>query len=339
MEKRRLIVIAALALVAIGAILYFLLAHRGRGDELTLSGNVDLRTVELPFADSERIAEVRVEEGMRVHKGDVLARLDTARLTPRVQQSEARLAAQNEALRRLRNGSRPEEIAQARAGLAGAQADAANARSQFERLQGIGSASEGRAVSQQEIDAARAALEATQARADNARKALDLAVAGPRAEDIAQARAQADAAQADLALLNQQLKDADLLAPVDAVVRSRLLEPGELATPQRAVFSLALSTPKWVRAYLSEADLGRVRTGMPATVTTDSAPQSPVKGTVSFISSTAEFTPKTVQTDELRTSLVYEIRVLVDDAEDRLRLGMPATVHIDLKSNRSKSDP
>ena len=106
------------------------------------------------------------------------------------------------------------------------------------------------------------------------------------------------------------------------------MEPGELATPQRPVFSIAVTTPKWVRAYLSEADLSRVRVGAPATVTVDSAPDA-VQGKVSFISSTAEFTPKTVQTEELRTSLVYEVRVIVDDRDDRLRLGMPATVTID----------
>lgn len=325
MNAKRLVVIVVL-LVTVTIIIT---THRhAPTDSITLNGNIDLRTVELPFADSERIAEVRVEEGTPVHKGDVLARLDTARLLPRIKQAEAKLAAQTEALRRLRNGSRPEEVAQARAGLAAAQADAVNARGQFERLQSIGAASAGRATSEQELDTARAALDATQARAENARKSLDLAVAGPREEDIAQARAQVDAAQADLALLQQQLKDAELLAPIDAVVRSRLLEPGELASPQRPVFSLAIANPKWVKAYVSESDLGRINTGMPANVTIDSAPQAPFKGSVSFISSTAEFTPKTVQTDELRTSLVYEVRVLVEDPDNRLHLGMPATVHL-----------
>jgi HlyD family secretion protein len=168
----------------------------------------------------------------------------------------------------------------------------------------------------------------SEARADSSRKALELTVAGPRQEDIGQAKAQLDAAVADLALLKRELADAELLAPADGVIRNRLMEPGELATPQRPVFALAITTPKWVRAYLSEAQLGRVALGAPAHVTNDSAPEAPIEGKVGFISSTAEFTPKTVQTEELRTSLVYEIRVLVDDPEDRLRLGMPATVTI-----------
>jgi HlyD family secretion protein len=319
----------AVAIVVALAVVYFL-TRSGDPDELVLQGNVDIRQVELPFADSERIAEVLVDEGDVVKAGQVLARLDTGRLLPRVQQSEARVAAQSEGLRRLRNGTRPEETSQARAALAAAQAEAANAHSQYERLKQIRDSSDGRAVSAQDLDAAQAAVRMSEARVETNRKALDLAVAGPRAEDIAQAEAQLDGAEAELRLLRRQLKDAELLAPSDAVVRSRLLEPGEWANPQRAVLSLAVTNPKWVRAYAPELALGRLRVGMPASVTIDSSPKTPINGSLGFISSVAEFTPKTVQTEELRTSLVYEVRVFVQDHDDRLRLGMPATVRFDL---------
>jgi len=165
----------------------------------------------------------------------------------------------------------------------------------------------------------------SEAQAENVRKALELTLAGPRREDIDQAKAQLDAAQADLALLKRQLADLELISPTDGVVRNRLMEPGELATPQRPIVSIAITNPKWIRAYVSEADLRHIRIGTPASVTVDSAADSPLRGTVKFISSTAEFTPKTVQTEELRTSLVYEVRVFVEDNDDRLRLGMPAT--------------
>jgi HlyD family secretion protein len=320
------VVVAALILIA-GA--WWLFGRSGRSDQIVLHGNVDLRQVDLPFNDSERIAEVLVEEGTTVHAGQVLARLDTSRLVPRVQQAQAKVAAQAEVLRRLRNGARPEEVAQARAAVAAAQADAENAKSQLDRLRGISDESKGRAVSAQDLEAATAAARMSEAQAENARKALDLTVAGPRQEDIDEARAQLDAAQADLALLQRQLADAELVSPTDGVIRNRLMEPGELATPQRPVFSIAVINPKWIRAYLAETDLGRINVGMPATVKNDSAPDTPIEGTVGFISSTAEFTPKTVQTEELRTSLVYEVRVMVNDQQDRLRLGMPATVVID----------
>ena len=146
---------------------------------------------------------------------------------------------------------------------------------------------------------------------------------------MAGAEAQLKAAQAQLALLRHQIAQGELQAPADAVVRSRLLEPGDMATPQRPVFALALTQPKWVRVYVGEPDLGKVRPGMAARVVTDTRPDRPVAGKVGYISSVAEFTPKTVQTEELRTSLVYEMRVLVEDPADALRLGQPATVHLD----------
>ena len=327
--NKKVVPIAIVGLLALGLLAYWLL-HRGDdSDAIVLHGNVDLRQVELPFNDSERIAEVLVEEGAKVQRGQVLARLDSGRLMPRIQQAEARVAAQKDALRKLQNGSRPEEVAQARAGVAAAQAEAANARSQFERLRGISEESKGRAVSPQDLDAAATAARMSEARAENVRKTLELALAGPRNEDIDQAKAQLDSAQADLALLQRQLKDIDLVAPTDGVIRNRLMEPGELATPQRPVFSIAITNPKWIRAYLSESELSNVRIGSTAAVTIDSAPGAPLQGTVRFISSSAEFTPKTVQTEELRTSLVYEVRVFVEDNDDVLRLGMPATVTID----------
>jgi HlyD family secretion protein len=118
------------------------------------------------------------------------------------------------------------------------------------------------------------------------------------------------------------------VAPVDAVVRTRIMEPGEMASAQRPVFSLAITDPKWVRAYVSEPDLGKVHPEMAAFVVVDSFPDRRFDGWVGFISPVAEFTPKAVQTEELRTSLVYEVRVFVKDPSDELRLGMPATVYL-----------
>ncbi|MCL2524957.1 MAG: HlyD family efflux transporter periplasmic adaptor subunit [Betaproteobacteria bacterium] len=299
--------------------------------ELTLYGNVDLRQVALAFDGAGRIDRLAVQEGERVTAGQVLGELDTRTLQLQATQAEAQIAVQRQALQRLKTGSRPEEIAQARAQVAAAQADADWARQQIERLQAIGQSTAGRAVSQQDIDAAEARQKMTLAQLENARKAEQLAVTGPRREDIAQAEAQLDVAQAQLAVLKHQVTLGRLLAPIDAVVRSRLLEPGDMATPQRPVFTLAITDPKWVRAYVSESDLGRIKPGMAATLRTDSHPGQPLTGKVGFISSVAEFTPKIVQTAELRTALVYEIRVLADDPGDRLRLGMPVTVQLDMK--------
>ncbi|NII53975.1 HlyD family efflux transporter periplasmic adaptor subunit [Luteibacter sp. SG786] len=320
------VVVAAVMLILIAGVgVWWLL--RPRGDSpIVLHGNVDIRQISLAFKVSERIGEMRVEEGDHVARGQVLATLESTSLNLRLAQAQAQVAVQNEVLRRLQAGNRPQEIAQADANMRAAQADARVARQTLERLRAISQGTGGRAVSREELDQAAANAKAADARVDAVRKAHELSVAGAREEDIAQARAQRDAAQAESALAKQALEDAQLKAPIDAVVRSRMLEPGDMASPQRPVYALAVIHPKWVRAYVSEANLSRIKPGQAARITTDSAPDRPIDGRVGYIASVAEFTPKNVETEDLRTSLVYEVRVNVDDPDDRLRLGMPATV-------------
>jgi HlyD family secretion protein len=297
-------------------------------DGLVLYGNVDVRQVSLAFNGSERIASLAVQEGDRVRAGQVLGRLDTTTLRLRITQARAQAEALRQTVARLRAGSRVEEVGQARAQTAAAQAEADVAKQHLERLQTLGRGTVGRAVSLQDIDDAAARSKAAQAQLEGARKSQQMVQTGPRKEEIAYAEAQLDAALAQTAVLAQQLEDAELRAPIDAVVRARLMEAGDMTTPQRPVYTLAITDPKWVRAYVREADLGFVKPGMPASIAIDSLPGQTIAGKVGYISSVAEFTPKTVQTEDLRTSLVYEVRVLAEDKDDRLRLGMPATVRI-----------
>jgi len=299
-------------------------------DRLVLYGNVDLRHVDLAFNNSERIAEVLVQEGAKVTRGQTLARLDTSRLLQQAASADADVEAQQAAVEKLHHGSRPQEIAQAKANVASAKADQVNAEQQWRRLTALTMLTTGRAISQQDLEGAKAAMDSAQAHLVVAEKSFDLSTIGPRKEDIAQAEAALRAKQAQRAFLNLQLADAELVAPCDAVVRSRLLEPGEMSSPQRPVFDLSIADPKWIRAYISESDLGKIHTGMKASISTDSFPGRPLSGWVGFIASTAEFTPKAVQTEELRSSLVYEIRVFVQDPQDQMRLGMPATVQLAL---------
>lgn len=303
--------------------------HNGDPEELALYGNVDLRQVDVAFNNSERIAAVLVQEGERVRKGQVLARLDTARLEPQLAQVEAQVLAQRAVVQRLRNGSRPEEIAQARANVDSAKAEVVNARLQHERFKSAAEISAGRAVRQQDVDNAKAALQVAEARLTVAQRALELSVAGPRKEEVAEAEARLRASEAEAALLRQRLADSQLAAPVDGVVRTRVMEPGEMASPQRSVFAIAITDPKWVRVYVAEPDLGKVQHGIAAHIAVDSFPGRRFEGWVGFISPIAEFTPKSVHTEELRTSLVYEVRIFVKDPRDELRLGMPATAYLE----------
>jgi membrane fusion protein PltH len=326
--KRRLIIVLLIVAVAAAGVMWWISQRHQTDGTLVLYGNIDLRQIQLAFNNSERIAAVLVQEGDRVRKGQVVARLDTSRLEPQVAQGVAQAAAQRQVVIRMHNGSRPEEIAQARASVESAKADLINAQRQYERYKNAAELSAGRAVRQQDVDAAKATLEVAEAKLAVNQKSLDLALLGPRKEDIAENEAKLRANEAQAALLRQQLADSQLIAPADAVVRTRIMEPGEMATPQSPVFSLAVIDPKWVRAYVSEPDLGKIRPGMAATIGVDSFPKRRFDGWIGFISPVAEFTPKAVQTEELRTSLVYEVRVFVKDPNDELRLGMPASVYI-----------
>jgi HlyD family secretion protein len=324
--KKPLIVLLIVIAFVIGGWFWWH-GHAEGGDKaLVLHGNVDIRQISLAFDGSGRIAELRANEGDSVKAGGIVGVLDTSTLQLQADQAKAQIEVQQQTLLKLRNGSRPQEVSQARSRLEAAQADAARAEEDLKRLQGISTNTQGRGVSAQDLDRAQSSLKVAQAQVAEQQDALRLTELGPRKEDLGGAEAQLKASQAQLALLQHQIAQGELKAPADAVVRSRLLEPGDMATPLRPVFALALAQPKWVRVYVSETDLGKVKPGMSARVTTDSHPDQPISGKVGYISSVAEFTPKSVQTEELRTSLVYEVRILVEDGGNVLRLGQPATV-------------
>lgn len=324
--NKRLIAIPVL-LVAAGAAVWWW-AGRDRaadGRELVLHGNVDIRQVDLAFNASGRVEQVLVVEGDRVQPGQLLARLDTTRLKLALAQARASADAQRSQVAKLRAGSRPEEIRQAAAERDAAQAAANDAQQVYARQLDLVAR---QFVSQQQADSAKNALDGARQRLKAADEALRLAVLGPRKEDIAAAAAGLAALDAAVAGLAHDIAEGELHAPEAGVIENRVLEPGDMASPQKAVFTLALVDPVWARVYLPEAALGRVPRGARASIVTDSHPDRPLAGWVGYVSPSAEFTPKTVQTPELRTSLVYQARVFACEGRDQLRQGMPVTVTI-----------
>lgn len=293
--------------------------------ELLLYGNIDIRQIQLAFNDTGRVLRLHVREGERVTKGQLIAEMDAVRYQDSVAQTTAQVAAQQQVLARLVAGSRPEEIARARAQLAAADAAWRNAAQTFHRVQQL---NQSLVISRQQFDDAQAALRAAQANRDATQQAWTLAVKGPRKEDIDAARAQLRANQAARQLAQRQLADTRLYAPADGIIQDRILEPGDMAFPQTPVYTLALTNPVWVRAYVPEPQLGVAREGRPATIRTDSG--QTYDGWIGYVSPTAQFTPKSVETPELRTQLVYQIRVYACNPDGGLRLGMPVTVAIPL---------
>nr|WP_321468570.1 HlyD family efflux transporter periplasmic adaptor subunit [uncultured Desulfobulbus sp.] len=300
--------------------------QRADGPGLVLYGNVDIREVQMAFQDSGRIAHVLVDEGAMVQSGQVVAELDPVRFQLEVDRLSAEVQAQTEALAKLKNGSRTQEIEMAKAGLDSAKATLQEARLNFDRLQILRVTNR---ISQQEVDSAKAKVDTLEAAQRAAEDQLSLVVEGPREEDIRTAQANLEALTAARDLAQRKLNDSRLAAPAEGTIRSRILEPGAMASAGAPVLTLALTNPLWVRAYVSEPDLGRMRAGMRVQIYTDSFPNKAYKGWVGFISSTAEFTPKTVETTELRTKLVYRARVLACDPDHELKLGMPVTVRVE----------
>ena len=318
-RKKIVLLIAIIAAIIAGCYYYW---YSQRPQPLVLYGNVTTRQVAVAFNASERINAINVQEGDTVKKGQVLATLDTKPLQLNIAKVKAQILQQQAVLDKARNGNRPEEIESARAALNQAEATARNAATTNQRMQSLFQAD---VVSQQEADNAQTNYNTAVAAANNARAKYQLALAGSRSEDIAAQEAALQALEEQLAMYEYQLQQATLVAPQDGVIRSRLLEVGDMASPSAPVFMLSPDSRKWIRAYIPEDKLTQIHEGAAATITVDGL-QKALHGQVGFISSTAEFTPKSVQTPELRTSLVYEVRIYVDDPQNVLRMGMPATV-------------
>jgi len=299
-------------------------------NSLILYGNIDTRHIELAFNNSERIKEIFFLEGQKIKKGDLLATLDSKAMELQIKQINAEIDAQKELVSKLETGSREEEIKIARAELETARAVKNNSETTLKRIKGLANTN---LVSKQQIDDAISNNNVSVAKLNSAQEYLNLALTGPREEDKRAARATLSAMHARLELFNKNLEDCFLYSPVDGIIEDRILEPGDMAFPNKPVFTLAVIDPVWARVYVPETMIGKIKHGMEAQIITDSYPDKKYTGKISYISPTSEFTPKNVETPELRTRLVYEVRIIAQNSLNELRLGMPVTVTFNLALN------
>lgn len=327
MSRTRMIVTGGLIVAALAVLLVSTRGFglwRDDGASLSLYGNVDIRSVDLGFRVGGRIARMPVEEGAHVMGGQLLAALDRRPLDDRVAQAKAQVALADAGLARALHGNRPQDIAQARDELARQQASLVNAQQDYDRRRALVASG---AVSRSEFDRATAALNAARAQVSAAGQALSLQKAGARAEDVDAARAQLENAQAQLAGAQTDIADSTIRAPDAGTILTRAREPGAIVQPGETVFTLTIDRPMRVRAYVAEPDLGRISPGMAVLVRADGNPRT-YHGSIGYISPAAEFTPKSVETENLRADLVYRLRVIVSDPDDGLRQGQPVTVEV-----------
>ena len=253
-----------------------------------------------------------------------MALLDDRPMRESLAVTEARVLQARARLDRFNTGSRPQEIQQAEARVTEAQAALENAIQEKARQQELFDSG---LSSKRDLDAIIASHDQAAARLDANKEALALAVEGYREEEIAEAKAGLVAALAQRDQVQTSVEDARLVAPSTGVIQTRVREPGAMMAVGAPVYTLSLTDTVYVRAYVSEARLGKVVPGSTVYVYTDSSDQR-YQGQVGFISPRAEFTPKTVETPELRTDLVYRLRIVVANPGQGLRQGMPVTVEL-----------
>ena len=321
----RALLILSLLVLAVAAGLYFQSRPVPDSGVLRVSGNIEITDAEVSFKIAGRVVERSVSEGESVKAGQSVARLDTSELAQEVALRSAEVRAAEASLAELVTGSRPEEIAQSEAVVRRMQADVARARADFKRLKKL---YEQDNVSGQDYDAAKSAVEVTTAKLGEAQEQLRLVQKGPRIEKVERARAQLQQAKEALALAETRLGYATLTSPLTGVVLSHNIEPGEFVAPGTPIVTVGDLAHVWLRAYIDETDLGRVKVGQVVKVTADTYPDKVYEGRVSFIASQAEFTPKSVQTKKERVKLVYRTKITVDNPHMELKAGMPADARI-----------
>jgi HlyD family secretion protein len=324
MHKRVLIVLLAAIAVA-AAVAWRVYSGRDATGPLTLHGNVDIREVNLGFRVPGRLAAVLREEGDRVEAGELLAELDDAPYRDALRAALAQVGIAEARVAMYRSGSRPQEIERAEANVREARAALRNAEQELARQRGL---DERGLTSASSVDQAQARRDEAAARLRAAEEALALARAGFRDEEIAAAEAELELARAEAARAETELADTRLEAPSVGTIITRVREPGSIVAVGEPVYTLSLDEPVFIRAYVEEPDLGKIAPGMPAFVETDSSSRR-YRGRVGFISPRAEFTPKNVETVNVRADLVYRLRIIVEDADQGLRQGMPVTVVFD----------
>jgi len=326
--RKRVIVVLALALIIAGIGGWYYWAQSPEDSaQLRLSGNIEVTEVRTGFRIAGQVSQREVSEGEPVHKGDLIALLDTTELQHEVDLGIAELAAAQAELAEKEAGYRSEEIGQARAALKRAEAALEEAQADYHRQMTL---YRDHVISKRELGQFEAAYEIALAQVNEARERFNMYRKGFRQEQIDLVRARKERAEESLEKARTRLGFATLTSTIDGYVLSDNIEPGEYVSAGTAVVTLGDLSHPWLRAYVDETDLGRIRLGQKARVKTDTFPDKVYAGRISFISSEAEFTPKHVQTDKQRTKLVYRVKIDVENPDLELKPGMPADAVIEL---------
>lgn len=335
MKKKIIIVGFAVLFVTAGLFVYFGQQKRN-GNDLFYSGTIETTQAKLSFQIPGRVAAVHVQEGQAVEKNQVVAALDGAEFDARLAQARANLERarkvklQAEAAYAVMQKTLPAEVARAEAGLKSARDVLADAQRNYRRFEDLFGQD---VVTEKERDTLRLQYEVAQSRLAENESLLNLAKGNlsrleAARQDIAAAQAQIDVAKASVQQSEIQLAYSELTSPIDGVVTSRNIEPGETVNAGREVLTISNLSRVDLKIYVEQTQIGRIRPGQPARVSVDSFPDRIFEGTISFISPEGEFTPKIIQTQKERVKLVYLVKVSIPNPAYELKAGMPADARL-----------
>jgi HlyD family secretion protein len=328
MKKKRILIAALVIIAAVAIYLVFSLKSHDDKDVMLLSGNVEITETNVGFKIPGRVIEIPVEEGSVVRQGDVLAKLDGAELASAVAQATASLQEASARLSELRTGSRSQEIEQAKANVIAQEAELKKMKQDYERADVL---YKNGAISKAQFDASKSAYDVRVAMHKSSQEGLSLAQESARKGDIKIGESRVEQAKAALAASETRFKDAVIYAPIGGVVLRKNVEVGETVGQGIPVFTIGDLKSPWIKVYVKEDKIGLIKLGQKAQISVDSYKGKAYEGVVSYISSEAEFTPKTVQTPEERVKLVFGVKIRIKNENDELKPGMPADVKILLK--------
>lgn len=299
-------------------------------NNLTFYGNIDTRTVNVGFRFLGKIENITKDEGEIVKKDEVLVKLDTASLEKSLEELNEKIFASKLELSKLQTGYRQEEILEAKAAMEEAIENLNKTKDTYNRQTNLfktkSTSEENFTISQLNYKQALATL-------DKAKALYELRKNGYRDEDIKIQESNLKSLEIQAEKLKIDLNDSVIKAPVDGVILTRFKEIGAITNAGESILEIAKTDEFWVRAYIDEKNLGNIKPGLKMSIQTDSRSEN-YEGVIGFISPVAEFTPKNIETQELRADLVYSFRVIIKNSDDKLRQGMPVTLQI-AKNNAS----
>ncbi len=297
----------------------------GNGAPVSVTGTIEATQVDVSVKITGRIVERLVNEGDKVTRGQPLVRLDDSELAADVRRLEASLRSAQATLRDLEKGARPQEIEDARAAVASAEATRSMTEREFQRTDQLFKQN---LIAAQDVDRARQAFDVARAQERSAREKLALLLAGSRPDQIDAARWQVSQAESALVQAQSRLREAMVFSPIDGVVLRKNLEAGETANPGVPILTLVNPKDVWLRAYVPETEVGRLKVGDTARLRVDAFPDRVFTGRLTEIGAEAEYTPRNVQTKKERVNLVFRIKIQIDNPQGILKPGLPADADV-----------